>query len=250
MTVRHVLIALNLVAVVAIVGLPDLGRCCRRNARREETTPAEPHAVPRRRGAREPPARARAGLGAALRRRRRGRAAALLAARADPPGRVGALLRQERGRARARCCSRTPRCPTYDAGAVAAVRELPRPEGPGRRSVRTTVNGADGRTGRRRRSTPVLLRFEEDPDCAQPVDDQPDARSATSPTSSPTAGPARRCSRGASTAAARRTTSRSRTSSRTCARSSSSPTQIKAQEAEEPRARPRRPTRRRRARST
>ena len=83
MTVRHVIIALNLVAVVAIVGLPDLGRAVA-EARVRRDRAREPHAVPPRRRPRKPASRTRAGLGAAVRRGRRGRAAALLAARAEP----------------------------------------------------------------------------------------------------------------------------------------------------------------------
>ena len=113
--------------------LPDLGRAVA-EARVRRDRAREPHAVPPRRGPREPAARTRAGLGAAVRRGRRGRAAALLAARAAPPEGVGQLLRRERGRARrgpvlepddarrtnprSRCSARTATAPTASGGQV------------------------------------------------------------------------------------------------------------------------------------
>ena len=168
---RHWLIWINFVAFVAIDRLPVCARCCRRSARREEKTAGEPHAVPRRRRPREPPPRARAGLGAAVRGRRRDRAAGLLAAGADPPAPVDQLLRQERGRPRRRSCSRTRRARRTTPHAVAAVRELPRrrtARAAGVASPRSTAVKVDWKV-------PPLnteaLRFEEDTDCLQPVDD-------------------------------------------------------------------------------
>ena len=164
----------------------------------EETKPANLTPFLRRRGAREPPARTRAGLGAAVRGRGRGRAAALLVARAEPAERVRQLLRQERGRARAgpvlelvdahlrpprsRCSARTATAPKGQGGTVPYQCSTARPVVWQAPPLNT-----------------VLLRFQEDPECSEPAERAARRhRAATSRRSSPTAGPARRCRRGAS----------------------------------------------------
>ena len=64
-----------------------------------------------------------------------------------------------------------PTMPQVRLRAVAAVRELPRREGRRAARCRYLVERRAGRSGRRRRSTPMLLRFTEDPGCVN-VDDR------------------------------------------------------------------------------
>ena len=248
MSVRHVIIGLNFVAVVAIVVYLVWAVLSPKRAD-DETTPAN-----------LTPFLADEDLESRRLERVQGWALlfaavvavalpALLAARAEPAERVEQLLRQERGRARrgpvlelvdARRTTRRSRCSARTATA-------PKGQGGSRVHAASTAQTVNWQVPP---LNTVLAALRGRPGLLRPAaTSNPTARSATSPTSSPTAGRVRRCRRGVSPAAARRTTSRSRTSSRTCARSSSSPAHQGAGD-DEPRGWRARPTRRPRARST
>ena len=225
--------------------LPRLGGALA-EARRRGDDARQPHAVPRRRRAREPAARARAGLGAAVRGGGRGRAPAVLAARAQPAEGIAHLLLGRPGRTRP-----DPVLELVDAhvqpDAVAPVRQLPRRRRPGRagrhaaRRQGRDLAGAAAQHGARAvpRGSGVLAA----------VDDQPDGTVCNVTTIITYGRPGTPMQAWGRRAAARRTTSRSRISSRSCARSSSSPPRSRRsrRRTSKPRARP---IRRPRARST
>ena len=185
-TVRHVLIGLNFVAFVGRSPVSDLGRAVA-EARARRDAAREPHAVPPRRGSREPPARARAGLGAALRGGRRGRAAALLAARARPPERSRPTTSTRTRPSAARCLFSNATMPKYDAAVSLQCANCHGPKGEGG-PVPFQVNGRAGRLEGAAAQHRCSCASNEDPTVRQPRP-APDLDLQPSPTSSPTAGP-------------------------------------------------------------
>ena len=205
MNFRTILIIINVVAVAAIVGDHHLpGR----------QPPAQPRAEEARRTStpflddEELEGRhLERVLGWALlfSHDRRGRAAALLAARAEPPERRGRRLRRAGGRAGRGRCSPTSRCEALRPRQVAAVRRLPRRRrqrrlgelrhhGPRRpAATRPPVSP----TARRRHECLPLNRctWRGAATRRRAAALRPSSRS---PRSSPTAAPAPRCRRGAS----------------------------------------------------
>ena len=151
---RHCLIWLNIIAFSALIIYLIVRSVLSPEARAQRGHDArEPHAVPRRRRPREPPARARAGLGAAVRGDRRGRAAALLAARADPAERSRRTYFDKNAVDRGAIAVRELREPELRRRGLAAVRELPRRRRAGRRRADHAQRRARS-AGRCRRSTP------------------------------------------------------------------------------------------------
>ena len=146
---RHFVVLFNLLAIVAIAGYPAVDRVRRKREPRQDAR--EPDAVLRRRRPRRPRGSSVcSGWALMFVTIVRGRAARLLAARADPPGALGRVLRQngsvERGaalfansvdaRPTTRCCRCSARTATA-ATAAAARRPCDRP----RRSRRPAAAG-------------------------------------------------------------------------------------------------------------